>query len=168
MSTTRSKRTTDSVSVTRSPVARTSLVVGAAFLLVGVLGFVPGVTTHYGDMAGAGHQSMAMLLGVFQVSVLHNLLHLALGVLGVLASRSTAASRAFLLVGGIAYLGLWIFGMVVPETSSANFVPLNSADDWLHLVLGLGMVLLGLVMPRRRSTATASTYAGPTAGGRIQ
>lgn len=168
MSTTRSKRSTDSLSVRRSPVALTSLVVGAAFVLVGVLGFVPGVTTNYGDMAGAGHHSMAMLLGVFQVSVLHNLLHLALGVLGILASRATPAARMFLLVGGIAYLGLWIYRLVVSETSSANFVPLNTADNWLHLVLGLGMVLLGLVMPRRRSNATASTYAGPTAGGSIQ
>ncbi|ABS05602.1 DUF4383 domain-containing protein [Kineococcus radiotolerans] len=169
MSTTRSKRSTDSgLSVHRSPVALTSLVVGAAFILVGVMGFIPGITTNYGDMAGAGHHSSAMLLGIFQVSVLHNLLHLALGVLGVLASRATAAARMFLLVGGVAYLGLWIYGMVVPETSSANFVPLNTADDWLHLVLGLGMVLLGLVMPRRQSNATAATYAGPTAGGDIQ
>ncbi len=71
----------------RAPVQTTALVVGAAFLLVGVLGFVPGITTDYGSMSGAGHHSGAMLLGVFQVSVLHNLLHLAFGVVGILLSR---------------------------------------------------------------------------------
>ena len=152
----------------RALVQTAALAVGVVFLLVGVLGFIPGITADYDTMTFAGHESEAKLLGIFQVSVLHNLLHLAVGVLGVLASRATAAARMFLLVGGVAYLGLWIYGMVVPETSSANFVPLNTADDWLHLVLGLGMVLLGLVMPRRQSNATAATYAGPTAGGDIQ
>ncbi len=52
--------------------------------------------------------------------------------------------------------------------SSANFVPLNTADNWLHLVLGLGMVALGLVMPRRYTRETAPSQHGPTAGGDIQ
>jgi len=166
MSTTSS--TSSRLSVHRPPVSVTALVVGVAFLLVGILGFVPGITTDYGDMAGAGHHSMAMLFGVFQVSVLHNVLHLAFGVLGVLMSRNTAAARMFLLVGGVVYLALWIYGLVTSETSSANFVPLNTADNWLHLVLGIGMVLLGLVMPRRATRETAATHHGPTAGGDIQ
>nr|WP_240894941.1 DUF4383 domain-containing protein [Kineococcus siccus] len=133
-----------------------SLVVGLMFVLVGIAGFVPGVTTGMGDMAGAGHTSGAHLLGVFQVSVLHNVLHLLLGVVGVVAARSSAAARAFLLVGGIAYAGLWIYGLLVDQASSANFVPLNTADNWLHLVLAVGMVALALIMPRRTSTDTAA------------
>jgi len=35
------------------------------------------------------------------------------------------------------------------ESSSANFVPLNEADDWLHLGLGVGMILLGLLLGGR-------------------
>lgn len=167
-SSTSTGRATGRLSVHSSPVSRTSLVVGAAFLLVGVLGFIPGITTNFGEMAGAGHESMAMLFGVFQVSVLHNLLHLAFGVLGVLASRNTAAARAFLLVGGVVYLALWVYGLVTSETSSANFVPLNTADNWLHLALGVGMVLLGLVMPRRATRETATPHHGPTAGGDVQ
>lgn len=167
-SSTRSSTGESRLSVHHSPVSRASLIVGLAFLLVGVLGFIPGVTTDFGEMAGAGHESMAMLFGVFQVSVLHNLLHLAFGVVGVLASRSTAAARSFLLVGGVAYLALWVYGLVTSETSSANFVPLNTADDWLHLVLGLGMVLLGVVMPRRASRGTATAHHGPSAGGDVQ
>lgn len=166
MSTTRT--TNSRLSVHRSPVSLTSLVVGVAFLLVGVLGFVPGITTDYGDMTGAGHHSMAMLFGVFQVSVLHNVVHLLFGVLGILASRITAAARTFLLLGGIVYLALWVYGLVVSEDSSANFVPLNTADDWLHLVLGIGMILFGLVMPRRTTNATAVGEHGPTAGGDVQ
>ncbi|WP_432544450.1 DUF4383 domain-containing protein [Kineococcus sp. SYSU DK002] len=162
------RTTTSGLSVSRSPVSLTSLLVGAAFLLVGVLGFVPGITTNYSALGGAGHHSGAMLLGVFQVSVLHNVLHLLFGVLGVALSRVPTLAKAYLVVGGVAYLGLWVYGLVTADDSAANFVPLNAADDWLHLALGLGMLVLGLVMPRRASRGTAATYYGPTAGGRIQ
>jgi hypothetical protein len=51
--------------------------------------------------------------------------------------------------GGVIYLLLWLYGMIVDQNSSANFVPVNSADNWLHLLLGLGMVALGFLMTRR-------------------
>jgi hypothetical protein len=126
-----------------------SLVVGAVFLAVGVLGFIPGITTHYDDLTFAGHMSGAKLLGVFEVSVLHNLVHVAYGVVGIaVAARPSAAVRYFL-AGGVVYLALWIYGLAIGHDSSANFVPLNTADNWLHLFLGLAMVGLGLVLHRR-------------------
>jgi hypothetical protein len=60
----------------RAAVQTAALVVGAAFLLVGVLGFVPGITSNFSELSFAGHHSGALLLGVFQVSVLHNVVHL--------------------------------------------------------------------------------------------
>ena len=128
-----------------------ALVVGAVFLLVGVLGFVPGITSGYGDMGVAGHHSDAMLLGIFQVSVLHNVVHLLFGVAGIALSRSASGARSFLVGGGAVYLVLWIYGLVIDQESAANFVPLNSADNWLHLVLGVGMIGLGVVLGRRRA-----------------
>lgn len=125
-------------------------VVGAVFLLVGILGFIPGVTTNYGDMQFAGHESGAMLFGVFQVSILHNIVHLAFGLVGLAAARAANASRSFLAIGGLIYLALWVYGMAVDHQSDANFIPLNDADNWLHLGLGAGMILLALlVWPRR-------------------
>ena len=47
------------------------------------------------------------------------------------------------------YLVLWIYGLVIDENSSANFVPVNNADNWLHLLLGLGMVAAGFALGRR-------------------
>ncbi|HWU09834.1 MAG TPA: DUF4383 domain-containing protein, partial [Streptomyces sp.] len=129
----------------RTPVQQAAVIVGAVFLLVGVLGFVPGITTGYDTMKFASHDSEAKLLGVFQISILHNLVHLAFGVAGVAMARTASAARTFLLAGGAVYLVLWLYGMFVGHHSSANFVPLNGADDWLHLVLGLGMIALGLL-----------------------
>lgn len=138
---------------TRTPVQVAAMVVSAVFLLVGVLGFVPGITTDYDQLSFAGHDSMAMLLGVFMVSVLHNIVHLLFGVAGVLLSRTNEGSRNYLIGGGVIYLVLWLYGLIIDKGSSANFVPLNSADDWLHFGLGVGMIGLGVALSRNLRTA---------------
>ncbi len=122
--------------------------VGAVFLLVGILGFIPGITSHYGDLSFAGHMSGAKLLGLFQVSVLHNIVHLLFGIAGLALSRVSRSAFLFLVVGGVIYLVLWIYGLVVDMNSQANFVPLNTADNWLHLLLGVGMVAVGFLTYR--------------------
>lgn len=137
----------------RHPVQLVALVVGIVFLLVGVLGFVPGITTRYDDMEMAGHESMAMLLGIFMVSALHNVVHLLYGIVGVIASRTARASRSYLIIGGVVYLVLWIYGLVIDQDSGANFVPLNTADNWLHLGLGIGMIGLGVLTGRNIAVA---------------
>jgi len=144
-------RTTGSVTGRRSTplICTLARVVGATFLLVGILGFIPGITTHYDDMSFAGHMSGAKLLDVFQVSVLHNVVHLLFGVAGLALSRTVRSSFTYLVGGGVIYLVLWVYGLVTDHASDANFVPVNDADNWLHLVLGLGMIALGLVGRQR-------------------
>lgn len=134
---------------TRSPLELVALLVGITFLLVGILGFVPGVTTNYSDLMAAGNESSAKLLGIFQVSVLHNVVHLLFGVAGLAMARTYAGARTFLVGGGVIYLALWIYGMVIDLSSDLNFVPFNTADNWLHLALGVAMVGLGLLLSRQ-------------------
>jgi hypothetical protein len=141
----------------RTHVQKAALVVGAVFLLVGVLGFVPGITTNYDTMSFASHHSDARLLGLFQVSVLHNIVHLLFGIAGLLLARTVAGARRYLIVGGIIYLVLFVYGLLVDKMSSANFIPVNTADDVLHLVLGLGMIALGAVLTRRSTSGTRAT-----------
>jgi hypothetical protein len=141
-----------------TPTQRAAAAVGAVFLLVGVLGFIPGLTTNYGDMKFAGHESDAKLLGIFQVSILHNLVHIAFGVAGLLMARTWSLARSFLIGGGAIYLVLWIYGLAVGREHDANFVPVNVADDWLHFALGTGMIALGVLVPKlaeQRSTGPA-------------
>jgi hypothetical protein len=130
---------------TMTPIQRIALVVGAVFILVGVAGFIPGLTQNLDAIAWVGNESDASLLGVFDVSVLHNLVHLAFGLLGVAAARASIWARTFLIWGGATYLALAVYGMVIDRASAANFVPLNTADNWLHIGLGAGMVGLGLI-----------------------
>jgi Domain of unknown function (DUF4383) len=136
----------------RHPVQLASLVVGLAFVLVGVLGFIPGITTHYSDMSFAGPDSRARLLGLFQISILHNVVHLLFGLAGLIAARTIGAARGFLLGGGAIYLVLTVYGVLIGHDSPANFVPVNIGDNALHLLLGIGMIALGIVLGRRTST----------------
>jgi len=141
----------------KTNIQKASQAVGAVFLLVGILGFIPGITSNYGALGLAGHGSEALLLGLFQVSVLHNIVHLLFGVAGLLMARTERQARSFLLYGGVIYLVLWIYGLVIDLSTAANFVPFNSADNWLHLILGLGMIALALVLSRGTARGNART-----------
>jgi hypothetical protein len=136
----------------RSLVQTLAGLVGLAFLLVGIAGFIPGITTHlYGGLDFAGHDGNAQLLGIFQISVLHNLVHIALGVAGLAFARTYDGARTYLLAGGIIYLALWLYGLIIDKDSGANFVPLDRADDWLHFLVGLGMIAAGVLATRERA-----------------
>jgi hypothetical protein len=124
-----------------------AMLVAVTFVLVGVLGFIPGITTHYGDMSFAGEDSGAKLLGIFQVSILHNLVHLLFGVVGWYLAKTWSGARTYLLGGGVIYLALWILGIA----NGADWIPANSADNWLHLVLGVGLLGLGFVSTRAKT-----------------
>jgi uncharacterized protein DUF4383 len=135
----------------RTPVQSVASVVGAVFLLVGVLGFIPGITTHYGDLSFAGRGSGARLLGVFQVSILHNIVHVLFGVVGIALAKTADGARSFLVGGGVVYLSVWLLGVV----GAGGWIPVNTADNWLHLTLALGMIALGVATTRRTERTTA-------------
>ena len=135
----------------RTPVQMVALVFGVVFLLVGVLGFVPGVTQGTDGLSFAGPGSTAMLLGIFHVSVLHNIVHLLFGVAGIAMARTPLAARNYLIGSGVIYAVLTVYGLLVPADGEANFVPLNTADNWLHLVLTIGLLAAGLALgPKAR------------------
>ena len=138
-----------------------AVLVAAAFLIVGVLGFIPGVTTDYGELQWAGHHSGAKLFGIFAVSGLHNVVHLAFGVTGLAMARTYANARAFFLIGGFAYLALWVFGLLIDHGSPANVVPVNNADNWLHFGLGVGMLLLAATLAGQHDPTKRRAKARP-------
>ncbi len=139
----------------RTNVQKASMVVGAVFLLVGVLGFVPGITANFDQLHFAGHHSEAMLLGLFHVSALHNIVHLLFGAAGLLMAKTATGARSFLLYGGVIYLVLFVYGLVIPQDSAANFVPLNGFDNVLHLLLGVGMVALAVILTKGNAKVRA-------------
>lgn len=110
-------------------------VFGVVFLAVGVLGFVPGITTN-------NH-----LLGIFEVGTLHNIVHILSGALAlVLASMGGAYAKKYLIGFGAVYALVAVVGLVQGDTVLGLF-PINVADNLLHIGLALGLIGTGLVLP---------------------
>ena len=137
----------------RSQAQQVTMLLGLVFILVGILGFIPGMTTHYGSMSFAGSDSHAKLLGIFEVSILHNLVHILFGIVGLALARSVEGAKQYLVGGGVVYLALWILGLV----GGADWIPTNTADNWLHFALGVALVGLGLVTARGPATRMAAS-----------
>ncbi len=132
-----------SVTATRRPAnVLVGYVLGAVYLLVGLLGFV--VTSGVGFAATEG----GSLLG-FEVNPLHNVVHLAVGAALVLAARQgVAASRAVNTAVGGVYLLVGVLGLFILG-SSANILALNGADNVLHVVSAAVLLGVGLGADRR-------------------
>jgi hypothetical protein len=129
----------------RTPVQNVARLVGIVFLLVGIAGFIPGLTTNlYDGLEFAGGDGTAELLGIFQVSVLHNIVHVLFGIAGLALAPTASGARTYLIGGGAVYLGLFLLGIV----GVGDWIPANDADDWLHLVVGAGMIGLGVITTR--------------------
>lgn len=67
---------------------------------------------------------------------------------GLAMARTWDSARTYLIGGGAVYLVLWMYGLLIDHESAANFVPVNDADNWLHFVLGLGMIALGVLLAK--------------------
>jgi Domain of unknown function (DUF4383) len=132
--------------VTRAtPLQTAARAAGVAFLLVGIAGFVPGLTTNlYDGLEFAGSDGTSELLGLFAVSVLHNVVHGLFGLAGLALAATPSGARTYLVGGGSLYLALFLLGIV----GGGDWLPTNRADNWLHLGLGLALVGAGVAASR--------------------
>ncbi len=132
----------------RTDVQKAALAFGIVFLIVGVAGFVPGIATDYGRLT-TFDDTGAKLFGIFGVNVLENVAHLLFGIAGVALARTWSGAKNYFVWGGLLYVGLWLYGLIVEGDSNANFLGLNEAANWLHLALGVVMVAAGYLLSRR-------------------
>ena len=138
-------------------------VFGVVFLLVGVLGFVPGITRMHdslnhpdtGDLAigGPGH---GMLLGIFHVNVVHNLIHIAFGIWGLVSAGRLDASRVYFRGVGVIYAVLALLGLISAGNTWNTFglAPIHGADVGLHAVLAIAGLYLGFAAKATDVTET--------------
>lgn len=124
-----------------------ALIAGIIYALVGLLGFVPG--THplpagaAPDLvvdAGYGH-----LLGLFPINVLHNIVHLAIGVWGIVGYRSLSGAKTFARGLAIFYGLLTVMGLIPGMNTTFGLIPIYGHDVWLHAVTALAAAYFGFV-----------------------
>lgn len=117
-------------------VQRVAQIFGWIFIIVAVLGFFVSRGSMEADVEMAPR-----VLGLFPVNLLHNLVHLAFGVWGVMAARAWASAKTYCQAAGVIYLVLAALGFVVPDTF--GLIPIGGNDIWLHVVLGVALAYFG-------------------------
>jgi hypothetical protein len=125
-----------------------AMIFGVVFLIIGVGGFIPGLTLmdHSGHAADAEVTMRSFFgyeLGLFPVNLLHNIVHLLFGVWGLVAAKSLGASRGYFRVVAIAYALFVIMGLIPGLRTTFGLIPLYGGDIALHAVLALGGVYFG-------------------------
>lgn len=113
-----------------------AMIFGAIFAIVGILGWIPGITNDEN-----------MLLGIFHVDTIHNLIHLVTGLIGLwLGSSSESGSKSWFQIFGVIYALVAILGFVYGDDKILGIVTNNMADTWLHLVLAAVLLAIGFGM----------------------
>jgi Domain of unknown function (DUF4383) len=133
-------------------------VAGAGMLALGILGFVPGAVHGYDELSWWGNRSQAELFSVFQVSVLDNLILVALGLAGLVLSARADWARLYLACAGIVCLALCVYRLAIDQNDPANVFPINRADGWLFLGLGLGLLAAATTTAWEATARPAATH----------
>jgi uncharacterized membrane protein len=122
-----------------------ALIIGVVYLLVGIAGFIPAlgddrtspdlvVDSHYRD-----------LLGLFPINILHNIVHLLIGLAGIAAYRTYGSARAYSRGLAILYAILAVMGLIPVLETTFDLIPLFSHDIWLHAATALVAAYFGWV-----------------------
>ena len=128
--------------VSRHPSQLLTLTVGAVYALVGVLGFL---VTGFDNFAAETDKT---LLG-FELNPLHNLVHLAIGLVGLAMWRRLDTARTYGWLLAVGYGVVFVYGLVAAGNSDVNFLSINGADNGLHLASSLAGVAIALWPTRR-------------------
>lgn len=124
---------------------KAALTFGIIFTLVGILGFIPGFTT-------PGPDGNALLLGLFEVNATHNIVHLLSGLAGLAAAANARYAKMYLIGLGAVYALVTLLGLFMDPV--LGLLPVNGADNLLHLLLTVGLLGAGLGLKEDREATT--------------
>jgi Domain of unknown function (DUF4383) len=136
---------------TRSPAQAFALVIGATLVVVGIAGFFYNASFGTGD--GTDRDAV---FGILDVNGWHNVVHVLTGALGLAASGAYDGSRIYALAFGATYLLVAVLGFAAGDGDEIfNLIPVNTADNMLHLLIGFAGVGAGIATPETPAPSTA-------------
>ncbi|GAA4425943.1 hypothetical protein GCM10023169_24230 [Georgenia halophila] len=136
---------------TKAPYQWLALVIGVVYLLVGIIGFFITGFSNFTE-----HDHSQTLLG-FAINPLHNIVHILIGLLGVILWTTRSRARVYGWLLAVGYGAAAIYGFIVVDNPDANILNINMADNWLHVVSALAGLAIALWPDR--STPERSTRA---------
>ena len=127
---------------TRSPAQVYALLFGAVLTVAGIIGFF-----YNADFTSNVHDRNAVL-GILDVNGWHNVVHILSGVFGLLLASTYSSARAYALGLGLVYIAVAVWGFIIGDGHSIlSIVPVNTADNVLHLLIGIAGIAAGMATP---------------------
>ncbi|MGY1781368.1 DUF4383 domain-containing protein [Geodermatophilus sp. SYSU D01036] len=124
-----------------------ALAFGVVYLLVGIVGFF---ITGFDGFASSGQDEMLLF---FMINPLHNVVHVVIGLAGILLSRTLAGARTYGWLLAVGYGAAFVYGLLAIG-EDWDFLNINAADNVLHVataVVGL-VIALGPVTSAVRAS----------------
>lgn len=122
------------------------LAFGAVYLLVGIVGFF---ITGFDDFAGHGDHTLL----IFDINPLHNVVHIVIGIAGLLLSRTLAGARTYGWLLAVGYGAAFVYGLVAVG-EDWDILNINAADNVLHIATALVGLVIALLPVRTAVTDT--------------
>ncbi|WP_447979549.1 DUF4383 domain-containing protein [Candidatus Nitrospira bockiana] len=140
-----------------------AMAAGLIYLLVGALGFIPGLLTAPPPEAPtvSVETGYGYLMGLFPVNILHNLVHLGIGIWGLAGARSLSGAVGFARGLAVFYGVLAVMGLIPVLNTTFGLIPIFSHDIWLHALTAAVAAYFGYgaaaeATPMERATRRAS------------
>jgi hypothetical protein len=126
-----------------------ALAAGIIYTLVGLMGFVPGANQPPAPGAPdlAVDSGYGYLMGLFPINVLHNIVHLAVGVLGLVAYRAFRSARTYARGLAVFYGLLAVMGLIPGLDTTFGLIPIFGHDVWLHALTAAAAAYFGWAAP---------------------
>ena len=136
---------------------RFAQIMGAVFLVVGVMGFIrpllwqPDAATH-GDHALTVTAFDGYLLGLFHVNALHSAVHVLFGIMGLVMGGRWESARLYARIVAVSYALLAVMGLVPALNTVFGLIPIHGHDVWLHAAIAAVAAYFGFAAPAETRT----------------
>jgi Domain of unknown function (DUF4383) len=143
-----------------------ALIIGIVFLLVGIAGFIPG----FNVLPVGSHPNIPMnapsitidsgygsVFGLFPTNLLHNAIHIAVGVLGIASASSLSGSRVFNQGFAIVYSVMAVMGLLPFTNTMFGLMPIYGHNIWFNAIAAGFAGYFSLFKPIQ-TTAVRTTF----------
>jgi hypothetical protein len=124
-----------------------ALVTGILFFVVGLSGYVPGLVKSAGSAEAMDvyQNGYGYLMGLFPINIFHNVVHISIGIAGLLGAISIGGARVFSRFLAIFYGALAVMGLIPYTNTTFGLIPIFGNDVWLHALFAVVAFYFGFV-----------------------
>ncbi|BAU67198.1 unknown protein [Stanieria sp. NIES-3757] len=140
---------------------RCALILGIIFLVLGIAGFIPGLVSLPASNIDAGvplsvdnfyAKGFGLLFGLFPTNLMHNIVHLLVGILGLVAANTESSARLYNRGFAVAYILIALMGLLPFAQTTFGLMPIFGNNVWFNALTGLVAGYIGFAVEPEEPT----------------